>query len=156
MILNKVHAGGLAFLSHAAWPDAALRLADMSFVQENHAQTALSNSASYTQGQAALEQAFVEIELAAVFLTLQLELCLQGFLVHTDTHTAQLNGALQDGIPDEQVAVQSGKAFLIRSGPVIIVGCAKVVWLSVTQLVSYAYDEYGSVFAADAVFAFFG
>ena len=70
MILNKVHACCLTFFPHATWPDAALRLADVSFVQENHAQTALSNSASYAQWQAAFEQAFVEIELAAVFLAL--------------------------------------------------------------------------------------
>ncbi len=84
--LNKWHAQLTAFLSHAVGPDRGLNLSDMGFMEQHHAETALTDTATNGKGQLIVQQLLMEIQFLALLLMFYLELAQQGFLIDTDTH----------------------------------------------------------------------
>ena len=128
----------------------------MGLVQKDHAQTALPDTSTYAQRQGALQQTAVEVEFLAVSLALEFQLVHERILVHADTHGGQLYAPFQNGIPDEQVAVQSQETVGIGRAPVVIVRGTVVVRFAVGKFASDADDEHGSVLLANQVLALLG
>ena len=58
----------------------------MPFVQQHHAETALSDTATYRQRQLVAKKLLMEVELFALLLALNLQLAQQAFLINTYTH----------------------------------------------------------------------
>jgi hypothetical protein len=58
--LDEFMAGSLARLAHGLGPDAGLYLADVGFVEHEHAQTALTDTAADAQWQLVVEQLLVK------------------------------------------------------------------------------------------------
>ena len=96
----------------------------MGAAQQQHAQPGLSNAAAHGIGQLAAQQRLVEGQGAAVVAAGGRKLAVQAFGVDADAHGGHLVGALERGVPEQQVAVH---------GPVVIVRGAAVVGLSGTQ-----------------------
>ena len=105
--LYQIHSEGLALAAHVVGPDAGLDLTDVGLVEEHHAKTALSDTTAYGERQTVVEQLLVEEELFALFLALNLQLTQQTLLVDTDTHRREFERTAQDGIPDEDVAIEA-------------------------------------------------
>jgi len=79
-------AGGATFGAHGVGPDAGLGLADVGFVEKDHAEATLTDAAADAEGQLAAEEALVEEELLAVFLALEGQLAFQSFLIDAYAH----------------------------------------------------------------------
>ena len=79
----------------------------MPFVEEHHAETALADTATDTQGQFVIQQLLVEIELFALLLSLDLQLAQQTLLIDADTHRRQFERTAQNRIPDQDVTIQT-------------------------------------------------
>ena len=117
----------------------------MSFVEHDHAQSALSDTATNAQRQFAFEKLAMEIELLALFFAFYLQLAQQRFLVHTDTHGTDLERAAKYRIPDEDVAVEACLAVFCHRRPVVVVGSAAVVLLSVGELSADTFHKHGTI-----------
>ena len=98
----------------------------------------------------------MEVELFALLLTLDGQLAEQSIAVNTDAHRREFKGAFQNGVPDEDVAVEACAAVLAYGRPVIVVGRPTVVLLSIGQLSAYADDKYRSPLLAYRVLALLG
>ena len=85
-MLYQRHTEGLALTSHVVRPDGSLNLADMTFMEQHHAETALSDTAADGKRQTIVEQLLVEIELFALLLVFEFQLTEQALLINTDTH----------------------------------------------------------------------
>ena len=59
--LNQRHSSLFTLLSHIVRPDAGLDFSDMGFMQQHHAETALTYSASNAERQLIIEQTLMEI-----------------------------------------------------------------------------------------------
>lgn len=59
-------------------------------------------------------------------------------------------------VPEEDVAVESGISCFVDCAPVVIVGCAAVVWFAVAEVAPDADEKYGSVFSCSFGLSFFG
>ena len=59
--LNQRHSSLLTLLSHIVRPDAGLDFSDMGFMQQHHAETALTYSASNAERELIIEQTLMEI-----------------------------------------------------------------------------------------------
>ena len=126
----------------------------MEFLEEEHAEAGLADAAADGEGEFVVEQSLVPVEFPAVEGVADFELLEEGFFIDADAHGAEFEGAFEQGVPDEDVAVES--AFAVGGGgdPVVVVGCTAVVWFTVGQLVADADDERGAVFLEGAVFSF--
>ena len=104
-----IHARIPACLYRSVIPQADLYLADMGLAQQQHAQAALANAAAHCQGQGAIQQQFVEGQLRALRAACGVQLAAQGVGVNADTHTGQLQRAVQRLVPERmsQFSVQS-------------------------------------------------
>ena len=58
----------------------------MRFMQQYHAKTALTYTASYAERQLIVEQTLMEIKVLAVFLTLDSKLTEKAFLIYAYSH----------------------------------------------------------------------
>ena len=119
--LYQVHTEFLALLTHIVGPDRSLDLTDMSLVEQHHAETALSDTATDTQGQFVVQQLLVEIELFALLLSLDLQLAQQTLLIDADTHRRQFERTAQNRIPDQDITVQTRTTIFGNGAPVVIV-----------------------------------
>ena len=68
--LNERHAVFFAFFSHGIRPNACLCFADVSLVEKDHAESALSDASSNTLGKGSFEESAMEKEILAFFLSL--------------------------------------------------------------------------------------
>ncbi len=75
--LNQVHAQFFAFMTHIVGPDAGLDLTDVSLVEQYHAETTLTDTATDAQRQFVVQQLLMEVECLAVFLVFNLQLTQQ-------------------------------------------------------------------------------
>ena len=89
----------------------------------------------------------MEIQLGALRAAGLFQLGGQGFLADADPHAGDLEGAAQDIVPHQNIAVES---------PIVIVGGAAVVRLAALQLVADAHDKDRSLFLADGVLPLLG
>ena len=96
----------------------------------------------------------MEIEFLAGLLACNFELAQQGLLVYADAHGGEFDGAAERGIPYQDVTVESLAAVAVGRRPVVVVGRAAVVRLSVGELAAYTYYKYGSILLAYQIFAF--
>lgn len=76
----------MTFLAHLIRPYTGLDLTEMSFLEEYHTQTTLTDTAAHAEGQFAVKKLLVEIQLGTILLTGDLQLTDQTLLVHTNTH----------------------------------------------------------------------
>lgn len=76
----------MTFLAHLIRPYTGLDLTKMSFLEEYHTQTTLTDTAAHAEGQFAVKKLLVEIQLGTILLTCNLQLTDQTLLVHTNTH----------------------------------------------------------------------
>ena len=86
LILYQRHAELFALLSHVVWPDAGLDFSDVRFLEQNHAQSALSDATSDAQGEFVVDKLLVEIEFASLLFPGNLELAEQRLFIDADTH----------------------------------------------------------------------
>ena len=76
----------MTFLAHIIRPDTGLDLSEMTFLEEYHTQTTLTDTTTYAEGQFAVQELLVEIQLSTIFLASELQLAQQALLIHTNTH----------------------------------------------------------------------
>ena len=99
----------------------------------------------------------MEVEALALLLAACGELTLQCLAVYADSHRRELDRTLQDGVPDQQVAIQAGQSRRVRYGRVVVVvGGAVVVLLAVRQLRADADDKHRTILLADGILALLG
>ena len=122
----------------------------MSLPEKVHAQAGLADTAADGAGEFPGEEAAVEIEVRLPFLSSFLQLPAHGLGIDPDAHRGNLEGALQDGVPQEDVAIQAGETVAVRGAPVVVVRGAAVMDASVRQLSADADDENGLVLPAAA------
>ena len=114
----------------------------------------MADAAADGEGEFIVEQPFVPVEFFAVEGVADFELFEEGIFVHADTHGAEFEGAVEQGVPDEDVTVESAFAVGGRGYPVVVVGGAAVVGGAVGQRGADADDEGGVVLLEGAVFSF--
>ena len=93
----------------------------MGFSQQQHAQTALTDAAADGVGQLARQQRLVEGQFSAVVAARDGELSVQTFGGYADAHAGDLDGVVQDLVPEQDVAVEF---------PVVVVRGSAVVGLA--------------------------
>ena len=140
-----------ARFAHRVRPDAAGNFADMGTAEEEHAETGLADTATHGLGQFAGQELAVEVEFEAFLQLADLELLTEHFGVDADAHGGDFEGSFEDGVPDEDIAVESTSAGRVGCRPVVVVGSPAVVDCSVGQLAADAGDEDSLVFGADEV-----
>lgn len=86
MFLEKMNIKFLAFSSHVIRPDTCLDFTDMSLVQKNHTESALSDTAADTQRKFVVEKFLMEIKLSAFLFSFNSELFEQRSLIYADPH----------------------------------------------------------------------
>src|SRR5574344_98500 len=153
--LHQRHSRSLTFLDHILGPYRSLYLTDMSFMQQYHAQTTLSDTATDTQRQFTFQQLFVEIQFFSFLFSLNGELTKQGILIHTYTHRRQFESTVKYRIPNQDITVESHLAVLCYRRPVIIVGSPTVVLLTITHLTADTHHEHSTVFLAYLILTLF-
>ena len=134
----------LATLDLRLGPDRGLHLTDVCLLQEEHAETALTDTATDRGRQLARQQGFVEGQLRALHATTDLQLPQQRLRTDTDAHRRQLKRAAQHLIPEDDVAIQAPEAIDVECAPIVVVWRAAIVLLAVAQLVADANDEDGA------------
>ena len=72
---------------------------------------------------------------------------MHGGSIDTDTHGRQFDRLAEDRVPDEDIAVKR---------PVVVVGSAVIVFESVGERSSDAFDKNGAAFLTDRVLPLFG
>ena len=127
----------------------------MSFVQQHHAETTLTDTATNREWQLIVQQLLVEIQFLALFLIFYGQLAQQTLLIDTYTHGRELERASQYRIPDQDIAIQTSQTVLAYCRPVIIVWCTTVVLLAIRQLATNTNHEDSAILLADGILALF-
>ena len=153
--LNQRHSIVSTFLAHCTWPDTCLDFTDVSFMQQNHAKTALTNATANTQRELTIKKALMEIKFLAFFLARQFELTVQCFRIDAYTHRTKFHSTPKHWVPNHYITVEAKEPVTVRSCPVIIVRSTEVMRLAIAEFTTYAHDEDRSVSTANLVFAFF-
>ena len=83
--------------------------------------------------------------LQTVFFSVNLQLTLHGFCIHTDSHGRNLERSVQDIVPHQDIPVQF---------PIVVVRCSSVMLLTGSQDAADSLDEYGTVFLSNQVLPF--
>ena len=122
-------------------------------MEQYHAQTALTDTATNAQRQLVVQELLMEVKLLSILLALQLKLTQQTLLVNTDTHRTELETATQNRIPDEDITIQSHLAVLSHGAPVIIVRSSAIMLLAIAQLAANALYKYSAILLADCILA---
>ena len=86
-------------------PQGRLDFTDVSLSQVVHADTRLADAASYSIGQLAVQQRFLERKFSALFASCELELSAERLFVHADTHGRKLQPHIKDRIVYDDVSV---------------------------------------------------
>ena len=103
----------------------------------------MADTAADGQRQLALQQHFVEGQLAALLAAALFQLVAHGDLVHTDAHGGDLKATLQHVVPHKDIAVE---------GPIVIVRGAAVVGLAgALEVVADLHEEHGMVLLTNGV-----
>ena len=114
----------------------------------------MADAAAQREGQAAVEESLVEVQVFAGFLMGDGELAEQRIAVYADAHAGEFEGVLEDGVPDEDVAVEAAVAVVGGGAPVVVVRGAAVMGLSgARERAADADEEDGAVLFADFVLA---
>ena len=75
-----------ALLPHRFGPDTRLDFAYMGFLEIEHAQTRLTNTATYTERKCSIEQTTMEVEFFPILVSALLELSDQTLTIDSDSH----------------------------------------------------------------------
>ena len=105
----------------------------MGFVEEKHAESALTDAASDGVGELAVEEHAVECERCFFGTTAQFKLVAQRLGAHAYAHRGDFKGDVEHMVPEEDVAVE---------GPVVVVRGASVVAVPAFESLADLHEEY--------------
>ena len=144
--MHSLLAGSLVELVR---PDGGLDLGDMGLVEQEHADAALPDTATYGLGKLSAQEPFMPVQVLPLLLVFQRELAQQCFRVDTDAHAGKLKRVVPHRVPDNQVSIQADVAVSARCGPVIIVRRAAAMGNAVSQWSPDANQEDRAVFLGE-------
>ena len=154
---KETHVGVLQDLNLGGVVPSMLDFSNVSTLEHELAETALSNTTSNGLGKSAVKQHAVPDGFLAFGATAEVKLGGKNLWVDSDTHGGKLKGHAKERVPDKEVAVQSMASVGADRQPVIIVGGTTVVTEFAVGLVSTnSHEEDGAMFLADNVFALLG
>ena len=119
----------------------------MTASQEQHTETALSDTSADTVGKFPIQQGFVEGERPALIMAGDGQLTVKALRADPDSHAADLIAAAEGVIPEQDIPVQI---------PVIIVGSPAVMGLSVGEGSADLHEEGRAVLFDKSVLPFLG
>ena len=117
----------VAFLNLLFGPYTCLNLADVGFLEQEHTQTTLSDTASYRVGILPGKQRLMETQVGALLAMACIQLLKQRLLAYADTHRRELKRYFKYSVPQQQVAVQANVAIAVGRNPVVVVGSTAVM-----------------------------
>ena len=120
-VSEELYAGFGTFADLFLRPYRSLNLTDVGFVEQEHAQAALSDASADGVGQTAFDEHPVEGELKAVGASTDLKLLDERFGADSYAHRGDLEGDIEHGIPEDYVAVEAVVAVLVERDPVVFV-----------------------------------
>ena len=129
----------------------------MGFTEKQHEGAGLADSSADGERDFVFQDGLVIGELHEVELPRHGQLLFEGFGGDTNAHGGQFVAAVGDVVPDEDVAVESVgifAGFVAGVGnPVVVIGGAHLVRVSIAQGPADADDEDGGIFLEDGGFA---
>ena len=99
MLSDERDAGDTTFGTHLVGPDTGLCLTDVCFVQQNHAEAALTYASADAERLLIMQETLVEEELLAFFFALKGKLAFEGIFINADAHGGELYAAIKQRVP---------------------------------------------------------
>ena len=119
----------------------------MGAADHQHAQAALTDAAADGQRQFAVQQHLVEGQGSAIIAARQRQLAIHRFGIHANAHAGNFKGSAQNGVPEQDIAVQR---------PIIVVRRTAVVRLAGFQLAADLRQQHGAMLFEERIFTIAG
>ena len=116
----------------------------MGCAEKEHTKAGLTYTAAHRQGKLALKKAFMERKIFSFLKSSFAELRKKRFPINSDTHRGNFKGQVKGLVIKDYISVKR---------PIVVVGSAAAVRLTVRQLTAYLHNERGLVLLNEAVFS---